>query len=145
MKKIIEILAKFGLITNVSVDPEKYTSVEDLINKGVITVPGAKEKIMEILKKNGNTVIDVNPAPSEQIVMIDESTNETDYTITPTDTVVEIKEDEIVEVTEVDETEASTEEIVDAVEVVEETTTEEVVTEETPKKKKSTKKAEQAE
>ena len=50
MKKIIEILSKFGLITNTVVDPEKYTDVDDLIAKGVVTTPCAKERITEVIK-----------------------------------------------------------------------------------------------
>ena len=141
-KRILDVLAKFGLITNTRVDHEKYTDVDDLINKGVITIPGAKSKIMELLEKSGMETIEI-------------SNDET--TVNP-ETIVEIKEDEIVEVTEIDETGVPTEEIVDAVEVIEETPVEETVTEEvpveevvetteetpveeTPKKKKSTKNA----
>ena len=145
-KRILDVLIKFGLVTNTCVDPEKYTDVDDLINKGVVTVPGAKSKIMELLEKSN----------------IEATVVTEDVKIPLPETVVEVKEDDIVEVTEVDETEAPAEEIVDAVEVVEETLIEETVTEEAPveevaetheetpveeapKKKKSTKKAEQAE
>ena len=133
-KRILDVLIKFGLVTNTCVDPEKYTDVDDLINKGVVTVPGAKSKIMELLEKSNIETIAVTKDVTEPFP----------------ETVVEVKEDDIVEVTEVDETEAPAEEIVDAVEVVEETPVEETVTEEAPveeapKKKKSTKKAEQAE
>ena len=142
-KRILDVLIKFGLVTNTCVDPEKYTDVDDLINKGVVTVPGAKSKIMELLEKSN----------------IEATVVTEDVKMPLPETVVEVKEDEIVEVTEVDETEAPTEEIVDAVEVVEETPAEETVTEEAhveevveetpveeaPKKKKSTKKAESAE
>lgn len=134
-KSILDKLIKFGFVTNVNVDASKYKDVDDLINKGVVTVPGAKSKIMELLEKaNIEATEDVKmPLP---------------------ETVVEVKEDDIVEVIEVDETEAPVEEIVDAVEVVEETvieetpveevveTPEETSVEETPKKKKSTKKKE---
>lgn len=140
-KRILDVLIKFGLVTNTCVDPEKYADVDDLINKGVVTIPGAKNKIVELLEK----------ANIEATVVTE------DVKMPLPETVVEVKEDDIVEVTEVDETEAPAEEIVDAVEVVEETPVEESVTEETsveesvetveetPKKKKSTKKAEQAE
>ena len=135
-KILLDELIKFGLVTNINVDPDKYKDVDDLINKGVITIPGAKSKILEIMDR-------LNMTETTEVV----------------DEVVKVKEDEIVEVTEIDETKAPTEEIVDAVEVVEETPVEEVVTEEapveevvetpeetsveeTPKKKKSTKKTE---
>ena len=145
-KRILDVLIKFGLVTNTGVDHEKYADVDDLINKGVVTIPGAKSKIMELLEKSN----------------IEATVVTEDVKIPLPETVVEVKEDEIVEVTEVDETEAPEEDIVDAVEVVEETPTEETVTEEAPveevaetpeeapveeapKKKKSTKKAEQVE
>ena len=145
-KRILDVLIKFGLVTNTCVDPEKYNDIDDLINKGVVTVPGAKSKIMELLEKSN----------------IEATTMTEDVKMPLPEIVVEVKEDEIVEVTEVDETEAPAEEIVDAVEAVEETPAEETVTEEAPveevaetpeeapveeapKKKKSTKKAEQAE
>lgn len=150
-KRILDVLIKFGLVTNTGVDPEKYTDVDDLINKGVVTIPGAKSKIMELLEK----------ANIEATVVTE------DVKIPLPETVVEVKEEEIIKVEEVDETEAPAEEIVDAVEVVEENpveetvaeetvteeapveevveTVKETVTEEAPKKKKSTKKAEQVE
>jgi hypothetical protein len=145
-KRILDVLIKFGLVTNTCVDPEKYADVDDLINKGVVTIPGAKSKIMELIEK----------ANIEATVVTE------DVKTTLPETVVEVKEDEIVEVTEVTEvteTEAPVEEVAETVEVpveetpVEEIVTEEVpteevaetteeVTEEAPKKKKSTKKAE---
>lgn len=137
-KRILDVLVKFGLVTNTCVDPEKYTDIDDLINKGVVTVPGAKSKIMELLEKSNIETIAVTKDVTEPLP------------------------ETVAEVTEVDETEDPAEEIVDAVEVVEETPVEETVTEEVlveevvetpeeapveeaPKKKKSTKKAEQAE
>lgn len=142
-KRILDLLIKFGLVTNTCVDPEKYADVDDLINKGVVTIPGAKSKIMELIEK----------ANIETAVATE------DVKTTLPETVAEVKDDEIVEVTEATETEAPVEEVAETVEVsVEETTVEEVVTEEVPteevaetteevteeapKKKKSTKKAE---
>ena len=49
-KQIIDTLIKFGLITNIGVDANAYKDVDDLINKGVVTIPGAKSKIDELLK-----------------------------------------------------------------------------------------------
>ena len=147
-KRILDVLIKFGLVTNTGIDPNKYKDVDDLINKGVVTIPGAKSKIIELLEKANIEATVVNK----------------DVKIPLPETIVEVKEDDIVEVTEVDETDAPTEEIVDAVEVVEEAPVEETVAEETvteeapveevvntteeapveeaPKKKKSTKKTE---
>lgn len=50
-KRIVDALTKFGLITNIGVDADKYESVDDLIAKGVVTVPEAKPTIMSILAK----------------------------------------------------------------------------------------------
>jgi hypothetical protein len=143
-KRILDVLIKFGLVTNTCVDPEKYTDVDDLINKGVVTIPGAKSKIMELLEKSD----------------IEATVVTEDVKMPLPETIVEVKEEEVVEVTE---TEAPVEEVVETVEEtpveetpVEETVTEEVPTEEVvetpeetveeaPKKKKSTKNAESAE
>lgn len=48
-KSIVEKLVKYGLITNIDVDANKYKDIDDLIAKGIITVPGAKTKILEIV------------------------------------------------------------------------------------------------
>jgi hypothetical protein len=48
-KSIIEKLAKYGFITNIDVDANKYKDIDDLIAKGIITVPGAKTRILEIV------------------------------------------------------------------------------------------------
>ena len=48
-KSILDKLIKFGFVTNVNVDASKYKDVDDLIVKGLITVPGAKQKINELL------------------------------------------------------------------------------------------------
>ena len=108
-KILLNELIKFGLVTNIDVDPNKYEDVDDLINKGVVTIPGAKSKILEIMEKLNIT--ETAKVPEE---------------------VIKVKEEEVIKIEEVDETEAPTEEIVDAVEVIEETTTEETVTEEAP-------------
>ena len=50
-KHIVDTLIKFGLITNIGVNANDYKDVDDLIAKGVITIPGAKNKIEELLSK----------------------------------------------------------------------------------------------
>ena len=57
-KQIIDTLIKFGLITNIGVDANAYKDVDDLINKGVVTIPGAKSKIDELLKNIKIEVVD---------------------------------------------------------------------------------------
>ena len=49
-KKIIDTLVKFGLITNIGIDTDSCSSIDDLINKGIVTIPGAKTKIEELIK-----------------------------------------------------------------------------------------------
>ena len=61
-KRIIDELIKFGLITNININAEKYNSIDDLINKGVITIPGAKSKIDNLLA-NINITKNVEPEP----------------------------------------------------------------------------------
>lgn len=60
-KQIVDKLIKFGLITNIGVDAEKYKDIDDLIAKGIITVPGAKDKINELLGE----ITDVTPETIE--------------------------------------------------------------------------------
>jgi uncharacterized protein Veg len=50
-KNIIDKLIKYGLITNIGIDADKYENVDELINKGIITIPGAKQKILELKGK----------------------------------------------------------------------------------------------
>lgn len=64
-KKIVDKLIQFGLITNIGVDANKYTDVDDLIAKGIVTVPGAKAKINELLGD------DLNIEPDETFTYID--------------------------------------------------------------------------
>ena len=155
-KRILDVLIKFGLVTNTCVDPEKYTDVDDLINKGVVTVPGAKSKIMELLEKAGmdSVVVEIDeklPLPDsinevkddEPVTVID-----TPEDVTPIDETPETTEDDaLIDETPAEETpveEVPAEEPTVIEEVVE-TLVEETPAEETPKKKKSTKNAEQAE
>ena len=49
-KKILETLVNFGLVTNIGIDAKSYEDVNELISKGVITIPGAEKKIEELLK-----------------------------------------------------------------------------------------------
>lgn len=58
-KQIVDKLIKFGLITNVGVNASDYKDVDDLIAKGIITVPGAKDRINELLRE----MVDVDATP----------------------------------------------------------------------------------
>ena len=95
-KKIIDTLIKFGLITNIGVNADSYKDVDDLINKGVVTIPGAKTKIDELLK---NLNLEISE-PTKEIVDIvpnDTTTNVITAVITiePENEVEDIKETEV--------------------------------------------------
>ena len=70
-KRIVDLLTKFGFITNVGIDADKYESVDELIAKGVITIPGSKSKIDELLAnvvKSGIT----NEEPVTETTVVNE-------------------------------------------------------------------------
>lgn len=88
-QKIVDKLIQFGLITNIGVDANKYTDVDDLIAKGIVTVPGAKAKIMELI---GDDHIVVEEVPVKDDVVVD---TPAEAEITEEDVVVEevVKDD----------------------------------------------------
>ena len=55
-KKELDLLKKYGLITDTNVKAENYKSIDDLINKGVITIPGVKERIEKLINDSINTL-----------------------------------------------------------------------------------------
>ena len=75
-KRIIDALAGFGLIT-VNVNAADYKDVDDLIAKGVVTVPGAKQKIYELVGSMDGA------AAAEDIIIEIEETAETVVEETP--------------------------------------------------------------
>lgn len=92
-KQIIDTLIKFGLITNIGVDANAYKDVDDLINKGVVTIPGAKSKIDELLKNIKIEVVD------EQEVKVTEPLQEV-KTIEPAQEVKVTEPEKEIKVTE---------------------------------------------
>ena len=149
-KNILDALIKYGFVTNIDVDPNKYKDVDELINKGIITIPGAKSRIMELLENAGIKTIDVAPKTNETDIIIEVKDDEpvtvtdTPEDVTPIDETPESPE--VIDETPVEETpidETPTEEPTVNEEAVAEEVAETV--EETPKKKKTTKKTEQAE
>lgn len=121
-KHIIDKLVNFGLITNVGVDASKYKDVDDLINKGIITIPGAKSKIAELLNMEVETLV-VEEVEEEVVVPATKPVMEpTPPVAEPTPTpVVDTNESPIVvEETTEETTEKTDEEVVE--ETVEETT-----------------------
>ena len=109
-KYIIDKLVSFGLITNVGVDASKYKDVDDLIAKGIITIPGAKAKIAELLNPINPPLILVEKTDDEpQVVDNTADVNEVDNNTTEPETI----EPETTETVEVAETEIVVEETVE--------------------------------
>lgn len=50
-KKELDLLKKYGLVTDTHAKAENYKSIDDLINKGVITIPGVKERIEKLMEE----------------------------------------------------------------------------------------------
>jgi hypothetical protein len=82
-KYIIDTLIKFGLITNIGIDSSKYNDIDDLINKGIITIPGAKETINKLIgdyttpmQEIIETTINDEIKPSDEIKLEDNKTIE---------------------------------------------------------------------
>ena len=85
-KRIIDALAGFGLIT-VNVNAADYKDVDDLIAKGVVTVPGAKQKIYELIGSMDGA------AAAEDIIIEIEETVETVVEETVEETVETVVEE----------------------------------------------------
>lgn len=120
MKKIVEKLADMGLITYMGVEANKFKTVDELIDSGVITTTIDRNKIYEIIGEQTPNVVDiVEPIKTEPIVEEVEVVEEpiVEEVVEP---IVEEPKEEIAEI------------IVD----------EESVVEEKPKTKKSNKKSE---
>ena len=138
--RIIDALKSANLITTVVVNENDYNSVDDLIAKGIITIPGAKslaDKIIASLNitEDGDTLIVedvVNPTPAIEETSTEEAIEETPVS-------EPVIDETIVTEPVIDET--STEEAAVVEEVVETTETpiEETVTE-VKKTRKTTKK-----
>lgn len=84
-KNIIDTLINFGLITNIDIDSSKYNGVDDLINKGVITIPGAKETINKLIGNYNIPTQEIIETPiNDEIKPSDEIKFENNKTINPT-------------------------------------------------------------
>lgn len=144
-KRIIDALVDAGYITATGVNPDHYKDVNDLIDKGILTVTASREifeniiasiddvEILEPINEKDEPVLEVlldekpiDVEPVEELSIIDETPESPEVIVdTPAD------ETPLEEVQPEEPT------------VTEETTPEEpTVTEETTKKKKSTKKSE---
>lgn len=67
-KNVLDVLVKFGLVTNIGVNADDYKDVDDLIAKGVVTIPGAKAKIEELLSKVSNLEPEVEVVDEPAVV-----------------------------------------------------------------------------
>ena len=105
-KHIIDLLIDKSYITTIGVDHTKYETIEDLINQGVITMPGAYERIDALLnstniQKEEKPIIEIMiddklilSEPVTELNMIDE-TPESEPVIDETpEEIVTITEDE---------------------------------------------------
>jgi hypothetical protein len=110
-KKIVDKLIQFGLITNIGVDANKYTDVDDLIAKGIVTIPGAKSKIMELI---GDDYIVIEELPVKEDAVVD---------IADTPAVDTHVEEEVVVEEVVEDVEPAAEVVVEETEVVKEAPT----------------------
>lgn len=101
-KSIVEKLVKYGLITNIDVDANKYKDIDDLIAKGIITVPGAKTKILEIvgdfITELEETIETTKATVLENIVNDSEGNNSEDTKPEPIEEIVETVDNEPIEV-----------------------------------------------
>ena len=122
-KRVFDEIFKNGFITTVGVKAEDYDSVDDLVANGIITMPGAMEKIREILAKldidlvvddEAPTIVEDlnNPAPvidetpASPTPLVDTLTDEAPLVDTPTEIETVISDDPAdVDVTIVEETE----------------------------------------
>lgn len=156
-KRILDVLIKFGLVTNINVDPAKYKDVDDLINKGIITIPGAKETINKLIKglDYTETQIEAKNEPNneakqpEDVTILDEPETSPELVLDTPDSVSPIndtKEDET-PIENVHAEPATVVENTENTEIIEEKPEDIVVDEpeskeeetETPKKKKTKK------
>lgn len=95
--KIIDLLMKIGLITSIGVKADAYESVDDLISKGIVTIPGAKERILDIIKDiepSEETIEEVNPEPEHTVITPNEI-NPAETELKPEDDVVVIEPAEL--------------------------------------------------
>ena len=72
-KNIIDKLIKYGLITNIGIDADKYENIDELINKGIITIPGAKQKILELISEELEQEVEpvatvIEPEPTATVI-----------------------------------------------------------------------------
>ena len=88
-KRILDELIKFGLVTNINVDHNKYKDVDDLINKGIITIPGAKDTINKLIKNIGITS---EPEMTSEVLKSDDKEIITDAPISSPEVIVDTPE-----------------------------------------------------
>jgi hypothetical protein len=127
-KQILKKLIDFGLITNICVDADKYETVDELINAGIITIPGSRNVIDKLI---GEVVESPEVETEEMIKSSEEEVKEVDTEDENLDTKSVEVVSPVEEVKEVD-----TEEDIESVEEAKEDI--ESVEEAKPKKTKKT-------
>lgn len=88
-KRILDELIKFGLVTNIGVDHDKYKDIDDLINKGIITIPGAKDTINKLIKNIGITS---EPEMTSEVLKSDDKEIITDVPTNGSEVIVDTPE-----------------------------------------------------
>ena len=113
--RIIDTLVKFGIITSIGIDASKYDSVDDLINKGVVTIPGIKDRINEILKdvEIEDSVSETTPEPVKEEKTIEPITKTVELQPEVTIKSIEEPKEPIVETVESKESIVKTEPVVE--------------------------------
>ena len=70
--KLIDALVKIGLITNIGIDAANFNSIDDLLDKGIITVPCSKENILKLLNMPEPTVEEQVQVEEKEVKTIEE-------------------------------------------------------------------------
>lgn len=137
-KKELDLLKKYGLVTDTNVKAENYKSIDDLINKGVITIPGVKERIEKLLNDSMNILHTESDNAIKEIMEPIKPIFDTSITLNPIEEKsIKIETPEETEPTATVVTENPEEKPVEVV-----TEDVEIVEVETTKKSKKTKKSE---
>lgn len=148
-KKELDLLKKYGLVTDTYVKAENYKSIDDLINKGVITIPGVKERIEKLMEEKIEILRNETSKAIKEIMDPIKPIFDSSIELTPIEE-KSIRKEDAVETKDVQTVEEESKDIEvktvaeDPVENPVEVITEdiEIVETETPKKTKKTKKSE---
>jgi hypothetical protein len=76
--KLIDALVKIGLITNIGIDAANFNSIDDLLDKGIITVPCSKENILKLLNMPEPTVEEPVQVEEKEVETVVEEQTQTE-------------------------------------------------------------------